>query len=240
MKRIIVLVIALWLARGLSAQNPRPATLEYFGQSCFLLTTSSGLRIIMDPPALKYPLPTEEADVVTVSHEHFDHNNIAAIKGKPVVLRGLRRDGSWNNVDQTIKGVHIYNFGTYHDNKEGAAFGKNSIFVYEFDKIKLVHLGDLGHVLDEKTVKKIGRPDFMLVPVGGQFTIDADKAWQVVGQLSPRVIIPMHYQTVRTMEIAIVPVDSFLKGRKNVRQLGSTRTDLTAPPQQEVWVFKTP
>jgi len=241
-KRIIIAVIAAGLcagaARGLASTRP---TIQYFGHACFLLTTAGGARIVMDPHhKLDYPLPKVEADAVTVSHEHFDHNNAESIKGKPVILRGLQQGGSWNGIDQSVKGVHIYNIGVYHDSVQGAQRGRNSVFVFEFDNLRLVHMGDLGHTLDAATVKKIGKVDFLLVPVGGNFTIDADDAWQVVNQINPKVVIPMHYKTGKTKDIPIQTVDGFIKGRNNVKQQPSGAVELVPPSHQEVWVFPTP
>lgn len=241
-RRIILIVITLGLSAGaIRSQTSPRTTLQYFGQSCFLLTTLGGARIVMDPHhKLDYPLPKVEADAVTVSHEHFDHNNVESIKGNPVVIRGLKNDGTWNDINQTVKGVHIYSVGVYHDNEQGAKRGRNSVFVFEFDNIRLAQMGDLGHTLDDNTIKKIGKIDFILIPVGGYFTINSEDAWRVVNQLNPRVVIPMHYRTAKTRDLPIQPVDGFLKGKKDVKQLVSTVTDLVLPARQEVWVFQTP
>jgi L-ascorbate metabolism protein UlaG (beta-lactamase superfamily) len=113
-------------------------------------------------------------------------------------LRGLSSDG-WNTVDQEVKGVRVFSISpvnpVYHDDQQGAVRGRNTIFVLEVDGLRIAHLGDLGHVLTPDMVQSIGEIDILLVPVGGNYTLDAAMATEVVDQLRPRAIIPMHYKT---------------------------------------------
>jgi L-ascorbate metabolism protein UlaG (beta-lactamase superfamily) len=142
-----------------------------------------------------YPLtPISGVDVVTVSHEHADHNNVALATGSPTVLRGLAA-GDWAKIDQTIKGVRVYTVPTYHDDSQGSARGKNAVFVFDVEGLRLAHLGDLGHKLNDDQIKQIGKVDVVMIPVGGFFTIDGKVAAEVVAQLKPKIAIPIHYAT---------------------------------------------
>ena len=162
--------------------------IKWLGHAAFLITSDSGTRIITDPykPAddLKYGKIGESADIVTVSHDHFDHNNAAAVKGSPRVIKGTTE----------AKGIKFKGIPTHHDEAGGKQRGNNIIFCFEVDGIRVCHLGDLGHPLDDKQVAEIGKVDIVLTPVGGNFTIDARVATEVCDKLTPRVIIPMHYR----------------------------------------------
>ena len=180
------------------------------------------------------------ANAVTVSHEHGDHNNIAMAAGSPLILRGLTGTGAsqtWATINQTVTDVRIYNVAAYHDNATGAQRGRNAIFVYEVDSLRIVHLGDLGHTLNASVINTIGRVDVLMIPVGGFYTIDAAAATEVVGQLSPKIVIPMHYKTPRhSATWPGVGVDAFLTG-KNVTRVQSTVIKLsssTLPTQTTV------
>jgi L-ascorbate metabolism protein UlaG (beta-lactamase superfamily) len=173
------------------------ATLTWFGQSTFVLKTSSGLTALLDPMAtnMGYTLtPVDGVDLVTISHEHTDHNNAALATGSPTVLRGLAGN-DWAKIDQKIKNVRVYTVATYHDDTQGSARGKNAVFVFDLDGLRIVHLGDLGHKLSDDQIKQIGAVDALMIPVGGFFTVDGKGAAEVVGQLKPKIVIPMHYKT---------------------------------------------
>jgi L-ascorbate metabolism protein UlaG (beta-lactamase superfamily) len=122
----------------------------------------------------------------------------------------------------------------------GAKRGKNAVFVFEMGELRLAHLGDLGHLLNEDQVEQIGRVDVLMIPVGGTFTIDAGQAWQVVASLKPRVVVPMHYLAAGMQDFPIAPVSKFTSGHTNVRHLGAVKIDLTAqalPSNTEIWVM---
>ncbi len=173
------------------------ATLTWLGHPTFVLATSTGLTALLDPmgAGVGYPLtPVNGVNVVTISHEHSDHNNVALATGSPVVLRGLVGN-DWAKVDQTVKGVRVRTVQSYHDDTQGSQRGKNAIFVFEMDGLTIVHLGDLGHLLNADQVKALGTVDVLMIPVGGFFTIDGRAASEVVKQLNPKVVIPMHYKT---------------------------------------------
>lgn len=195
--------------------------IRWMGHACFLITSRDGVRIIIDPyvvgGGVEYSPIRESADVVLVSHDHDDHNNVSAVQGNPEVVRGSGR--------KTGRGVQFNGIATYHDTSGGKQRGTNTVFCFVLDDIKLCHLGDLGHVLSPEQVDKIGPVDVLLVPVGGMFTIDASLASQVCGQLKPGVVIPMHFKTPDCV-YPIAGVDDFLKGKEGVRRTGSSEVEL--------------
>ncbi len=216
--------------------------LTYFGHASFLLRASDGTTILMDPydASCGYPIPDAAPTAVTISHEHFDHNYLQGVKGRPKVIRGLAREGKeWAKVDERVGQVHITTVPTFHDGSGGAERGRNAIFIFEVDGLRVVHAGDLGHPLDAEQVRAVGRPDVLLIPVGGHYTIGPAEAAAVVAALNPRLVIPMHYKTEVTGGWPIGPVDDFLKGRPGVVRQGQTvtitREDL--PPEGTVWVL---
>lgn len=205
------------------APAPTPQ-LQWLGQSTFVLTSANGTKILIDPVGAGVGFTITQffgMDAVTVSHEHGDHNNVGMAAGSPLILRGLTGTGAnqtWATVNQTVKGIRIYSISPavpiYHDNVSGAQRGRNAIFVYEVDGLRIVHLGDLGHTLNASAINAIGRVDVLMIPVGGFYTIDAAAATTVVGQLSPKIVIPMHYKTPRhSATWPGVGVDAFLVGK---------------------------
>jgi L-ascorbate metabolism protein UlaG (beta-lactamase superfamily) len=212
---------------------PRPvAYLTWYGQSCFLLESATGTRVVMDPiPGNIGYLPPADlhADAVTVSHEHQDHSNVALVRGKPRILRGLTPDKKgWMRIDEKVKDIAIRSVGVYHDNKKGAEIGLNTVFVFEVGGVRIAHLGDLGHLLTDQQISAIGSVDVVLVPVGGVWTVDALKATQVIDQIRPRLVaIPMHYRTELSTIKELATVDGFLAGRSNVRRETGTRLAIT-------------
>jgi L-ascorbate metabolism protein UlaG (beta-lactamase superfamily) len=163
-----------------------------------------GVTVITDPfdkeTGLK--LPNYEADIVTVSHDHHDHNNVSALRGNPFVINCA---GEYD-----VKNVLIEGIDSYHDANNGSDRGANLIFRFEIDDISVVHLGDLGQVLDSTQLEKLAGTDILLIPVGGKYTLDAQKAVEVISQIEPRIVIPMHYKTP-DLKIEIEGVDKFIK-----------------------------
>jgi len=186
--------------------------IKYLGHAAFVITSDAGLKIITDPYAtepgfLNYGEINESADIVTVSHGHHDHNNVAAVKGSPEVVSRAGRS--------VVEGKEFKGVASSHDDSGGSLRGGNIIFCFEVDGVTVCHLGDLGHRLDGKQLKEIGRVDVLLIPVGGNFTIDAKVATEVCDQLKPRVVIPMHYKTEKGIP-GISGVEGFLSGKANV------------------------
>lgn len=227
LRRVLAtLLVLLALAPRARAEDGNDVSVRWFGQACFELRFPTGLTVLCDPfDAAKlgeYVFPKEVTpDLVTISHEHFDHSNSKDVSGSPEVLRGLTsadpKTHDWQKHDVVRKGVRVRTVGVFHDEKEGKERGKNAIFVFEPEKKgafgTIAHLGDLGHVLTDEQVKAIGPIDALLIPVGGHFTIDAEAAKKVCDQLKPRVlIVPMHYKTdALDPKIPLAPVDAFEK-----------------------------
>jgi len=211
--------------------------IKYLGHAAFITTSDKGIKIITDPyetgGGRTYGEITESADVVTVSHEHGDHSNTAAVRGNPEVIKKAGRS--------TAKGIEFNGVASYHDDAGGRMRGNNTIFCFEVDGVRVCHLGDLGHMLDDKQVKEVGSVDILLIPVGGYFTIDAKVATQVCNQLKPRVIIPMHYKTEKSISMPISRLDEFIKGKSNVTQQDSSEVEFKAgkvPATSQIIVLK--
>ena len=183
--------------------------IQWFGQSAFLLVSDSGLRVITDPynPAIGYKDINETANVVTISHEHRDHNYPQTVKGHPEVLSGPGV--------REVKGVQFKGINTWHDPSQGAQRGSNTVFCFTIDGVRICHLGDLGHLLTKQEQESLGNVDLLLVPVGGFFTIDASEASKIVADLNPRIAIPMHYKTDRGGP-HLAPVDEFIEFKPDV------------------------
>lgn len=160
--------------------------ITWFGHSSFKLKGKNS-SIVTDPFESKvgFKFPKVEANVVTISHDHWDHNHAELVTDVPKVVKG---PGEYE-----IGGVSIFGIHTYHDAKQGAERGPNTVYVISIDGIKVCHLGDLGHTLTEEQVGEIGAVDVLLIPVGGVYTIDSSQASEVVSSLEPKVVIPMHY-----------------------------------------------
>ncbi len=211
--------------------------IKYLGHAAFVITSDTGLKIITDPyyttrARLSYGEITESADIVTVSHDHFDHCNAAAVRGNPEVIRKAGRS--------TAEGIEFKGIASYHDDAGGSMRGNSVIFCFELDGIKVCHLGDLGHRLDDRQVAEIGAVDILLIPVGGFYTIDAQAATKVCDQLKPKVIIPMHYKTEKSFP-EISGVDEFVKGRSNVTRQDSSEVEFKAgelPASTQIIVLK--
>jgi len=199
--------------------------IKWLGHSSFLLTSEKGTKIITDPyttgGGLSYGEIKESADIVTVSHEHGDHNNAAAVSGKPAVIKGA--------VSQDIKGIKIKGFPVFHDESKGKERGTDTIFTFAIDKFRVCHLGDLGHLLGEQEARDIGPVDVLLIPVGGFYTIDAANATKVCDQLKPKVVIPMHFKTSK-LGYPIAGVEEFLKGKKSVKKETGSEIEIKAVP----------
>ena len=193
--------------------------IRWLGHACFLITAGDGTRILTDPfdDTVGYDLPTVPADIVTVSHAHFDHNNVGVVQGSPEVVDSPG--------DRSFGGVRIRGVHTCHDTKGGALRGRNIVFIIETDNVAICHAGDLGHVPSDETVKNIGRVDVLLIPVGGTYTLDARGAEEAVRKLGPKIVIPMHY---KTRDLKLTELDSaerFLAGLSRVeRATGSSYT----------------
>lgn len=163
--------------------------IHWFGHSAFQLTSEQGTVILIDPYGkfLGYRMPRVRADILAVTHDHKDHNQVHIAEGDYELIN--------NPGHFIVKGVEIHGVPTYHDNVEGAKKGSNTVFVFTVDGLRICHAGDLGHILTPEQVEQIGEVDVLMIPVGGRMTLDGTGAAAVVKQLQPAVAIPMHYST---------------------------------------------
>lgn len=198
--------------------------IKWLGHASFLISAKSGHKILTDPyksgsfgGAVGYEKIYEHADIVLVSHDHDDHNEVSSLPGDPVVFKGAG--------DHEAKGFKFKGVSTYHDECRGRERGDNTIFVFEADGMRVCHLGDLGHALSEEEIANIGRVDVLFVPVGGLYTIDADQATAVVKALDPKLIVPMHYKTEK-LGFDIDGVEKFLEGKERVKKQGSSEMEV--------------
>ncbi|HEY3246954.1 MAG TPA: MBL fold metallo-hydrolase [bacterium] len=214
--------------------------LTYFGHATFLLE-SGGTSILIDPFDAKvgYPVPTVSPTAVTVSHEHGDHNNVGAARGSPKVVRGLADGGKdWADVAEEIGPFTLSTVRTYHDTSKGQDRGKNAIFIFEAEGLRVAHAGDLGHPLSPEEVKALGHIDVLLIPIGGHYTIGPQQAEAVIEQVNPRVAIPMHYKTEANAGWPIGLCETFTDGRAAMRMDRTvTITRDALPADREVWVL---
>ena len=196
--------------------------ITWYGHACFLLESDAGARIVIDPcdPTVGYALDGISADAVTVSHAHHDHNYLPAVAGNPVVIDTAGA--------HSVKDVSVTGFCSWHDEAQGKKRGANLLFRFDFDGIRVLHLGDLGHALSAETVAAIGEIDVLLCPIGGTYTIDAAQALEVDEQLRPRVFIPMHYATSAT-HMDIDGVDPLLRlvGERGVHRINGSSCTIT-------------
>lgn len=175
--------------------------IRWRGHASFVIE-AAGKQIVTDPfnAELGYPLKPIEADMVTVSHDHWDHNAVDTISGAPRLIKGIGI--------QDIDGITFKGIGCFHDRNQGRDRGKNTIFKITAEGINLVHLGDLGHTLTAAQIQEIGETDILFIPVGGKFTIDAAEAIETVQDLKPKIVIPMHFSTPH-LSFALAPLEQF-------------------------------
>ncbi len=209
--------------------------ITYIGHACFLIE-SKAASVVMDPfvAEVPYRFPEVRADLVTVSHEHDDHNAVERVSGHPVAVRG---PGAHH-----VAGLEVTGIASSHDASGGSQRGQNTIFVFTLEGLRLAHMGDLGARLDATQIAALRGVQVLFLPVGGTYTIDAATAAGVVRQLPDvRLVFPMHYRTERVADWPIAPVDEFLRTMDNVRRIESSDVVLTKaalPETLEVWVLE--
>ena len=184
------------------------------GQSCFQISASQvkngSVSIVIDPFSKEIGLrvPKLQADILLVTHDHSDHNNIKAVSGDPFIIDG---PGEYD-----IKGVFVQGISASHGGKE-----ETSIYILETEGLRLCHLGDLHQKeLSPEQLEKIGDVDILMIPIGGTYTIDAKEAIKIMSQIEPKIIIPMHYK-IGKLNIKLDGLDKFLKalGIKSLQSL---------------------
>lgn len=211
--------------------------IKWWGHACF--EVGNGMTLVFDPhngESIGLPKPNVKADVVLVSHDHYDHAD-----GVKLVLRPggtVVRDA----IEKNIGGVRIRGVETFHDDQGGRLRGKNTVYVVNFGGLTLCHLGDIGHVPTSEQVKEIGRIDVLFIPVGGVYTIDAGEATETVQKIAPKITLPMHYR-IRGLRVGIAGVEDFLSGKRNVIRIKSREFEVspeTLPKNPEIWVLSFP
>jgi len=212
-------------------------TISWYGHSCFKITNQGGhLTIITDPfdKSIGLTPPRGNADIVTISHDHYDHNNVKAISGQPFIIKG---PGEYE-----IKGIRIVGCSSFHDKKQGQERGLNTIYLIELDRIKICHLGDFGQErLENGQLETIGQVDILIIPIGNTYTIGASEAVKIAEQIEPHLIIPMHYK-LPNLKIDLAGLGEFLKEmglekKSAVDKLTVKKKDLIGK-EMEIVIFK--
>ncbi len=174
----------------------------WLGHGCFRLRGRNAVAVTDPyPAALGLKLPKLEADLVTVSHPHDNHSFVQAVKD----ARLVDTPGEYE-----VAGITVAGLATFHDGSGGEERGRNTVFVIEVDDVRVCHLGDLGHRLDDDLLDAIGTIDVLLAPVGGGNSLDATRAAEVVRQVEPRTVVPMHY-ALPGLKKQLDGVERFLK-----------------------------
>ena len=193
----------------LSIQSPcdtilRLMDINWLGQACFKVKGKQA-SVVLDPYSAEigFKLPKMEADIVTISHDHYDHNASSEVGDNPFVITG---PGEYE-----IKGVNVVGVPSFHDNKKGQERGKNILYSVRIDGVNIAHMGDLGQdELSAEQIDSLGNVDILMIPVGSVYTIDASTATKIVASLEPLIVLPMHYQD-KDSKVDLEPVDKFLK-----------------------------
>lgn len=160
--------------------------IEWMGHACFSIETDAGTRIVTDPfdGTVGYPMPWGKADIVTMSHGHFDHNHYEPLN--PAHIADEAKEYVFDD-------VKITGIASFHDDEQGAKRGKNVIFIIEADGRRIAHLGDLGHMLSEEQISALGELDALMIPVGGTYTLTGEAAAQQAQAIGAKAVLPMHY-----------------------------------------------
>ncbi len=236
LRRIGIWILSLLVITGsLDAGPGKLVAVRFWGQGLVTVETYWNLRVAIDPYALRigYDDPKLAADLVLVTHDHFDHNNAGLIGGKPPVVRGLDASGEVRGVDVVLDrpsnapsprvakfeegakhsehAVRIRSVASFHDDVDGRKRGHNAMFLIEADGVRILHCGDLGQSsLNERQLKEVGTIDVLCIPVGGVYTVDGPQAAGIVEQLKPRVVVPIHYKMAQ-LTIDLNTHEPFLK-----------------------------
>lgn len=191
--------------------------IKYLGHSSFLFTSEKGSRILIDPYSenISPEFPLETCDIVVITHEHNDHNAAWRLEGTPFIVK---RTSSFITETEfpiphtgelfTFKGIP-----SFHDGAKGKIKGPNTIYTFEMDGLSCCHLGDLGHLLDDTTIKLIGRVNILCMPVGGLTTINSAKAMILITKFMPAYVFPMHYntETIDKFKLASESLDDYIR-----------------------------
>ncbi|WFO76197.1 MBL fold metallo-hydrolase [Desulfurococcaceae archaeon MEX13E-LK6-19] len=187
-------------------------TIRWFGHACFAISTN-GYTIVIDPhdgSSIGLPRPDIKADLVLVSHDHFDHNAVEVVSKETTrVLKMFYGEADFGNIK--VKGIK-----TFHDKYNGRRRGENTIYIVNIGEYKIAHLGDLGHIPSEEVLNELKDIDVLMIPVGGVYTIDYQEAWSIVEKTLPKITVPMHYW-VKGLILPLHPIDDFLALVKKIK-----------------------
>jgi len=202
--------------------------ITYLGHSAFKIRGRQATLVIdpFDPQALKLPKSAwkkQTADLVLVTHDHPDHNFTEGVDAGEGPLPAIASPGEYE-----VKGVRVFGFPSFHDAKGGQERGQNTIYLVEMDGFSLVHLGDLGHKLSEETSEELSTVDVLFIPVGGTYTIDAEAATEIIANLEPTVVVPMHYQDKGGLA-DLDPLGKFLKAMGKIQVKQESKLKLSSP-----------
>ena len=224
-------------ARGGNGKSPALGSffLQWYGHSSFLIHSGSQTKIVADPNL--DVTPGIAADAVTVSNDHFTHNNTGAVTGNPVILRGITFKQTWNPIRTSVKDITIVNIPSQRGPSWGAV--ANSIFVYEMGSLCLAHLGNIGHLLTPEQVKVLQRVDIMMVPIDAMTNLGFEDVMKVIDQVKPPIVIPMHYDVARQAELFA----AFAKEHYSVKRYPGSQLTLNRsmlPKTTEIYVLAHP
>ena len=216
------------------------AKITWAGQACFQISVSNSkdrqADIVIDPFSdIGLKIPNFSADILLITHNHPDHNNISVVKGDPFLIE--------NPGEYEVKGIFVQGIPSFHDDKEGSERGINTIYTFEAEDMKFCHLGDFGQKqLTDEQLEKIGPVDILMIPVGGNYTIDSSEAQKIIGQIEPKIVIPMHYELPK-LEVKLDSVDKFLKamGKNSITPLDKLTVKASTLPKEremEIVVLK--
>ena len=203
--------------------------IQWIGHSSFRVIGSK--TIITDPyEGIGLEFPDLKADIVTVSHGHHDHNAVHVVSGDPAIVSdaGIRK----------VADVSVAGYNTYHDDVQGAKRGRNVVFVIKMDGVKIAHLGDLGCMPDDSVLNAIAGADVLLIPVGGNYTIDGKTAAAIVAETKPRTVIPMHYKTP-SLQVSVAGNEEFLMQLHGVQIVPGSQMEIN-PMMPKAVVFEKP
>jgi L-ascorbate metabolism protein UlaG (beta-lactamase superfamily) len=223
--------------RGGAAKSPSLGSyfLQWYGHSSFLIHSGSQTKVVADPNF--NVTPGIQADAVTVSNDHFTHNNTGAVQGNPVILRGITFKQTWNPVRTSVKDITIVNIPSQRSQSWGAI--ANSIFVYEMGSLCLAHLGNIGHLLTPEQIKVLQHVDVMMTPIDAMTNLGFEDIIKVVEQVKPPIVIPMHYDVARQAELFA----TFAQAHYPVKQINGSQLTLNRgmlPKSTEVYVMAHP
>lgn len=208
---------------------------QWYGHSSFLIQSGSQTKVVADPNF--NVTPGIQADAVTVSNDHFTHNNTGAVTGNPIILRGITFRQTWNPIRTNVKDVTIVNIPS----QRGQSWGSiaNSIFIYEMGSLCLAHLGNIGHLLTPEQEKVLQKVDVMMIPIDAMTNLGFEDIVKVIDQVQPPIVIPMHYDVVRQGEL----FTEFARAYYPIRKIGHSQLELTRamlPKSTEIFVLQHP